>query len=385
MNLLAWGPARAALTLGITQTIAYAASLYLPAVLAAPMAAEFGVSRTNVFAAFSAALFLQALLGRLLGHVVDRHGGRALLVGASLIFCLGLGGLALSATLIQFYLAWLVVGCGMALGLYDIAFASLVGWFGTAARRPITGVTLIAGFASTIGWPLTSWFEASFGWRDACLVWAAAHLLITLPLHLSLRRGGEHTRVVAAHAALPPGARRTMALLAVAFAALALYSTAVQSALPALLVALGVLPVAALAASTLAGPSQVAARVAEALLLHRLHPLQSARLALALLFAGAVGLLASGGVFAAPFAILYGCGAGLFTIARGNLPLALFGAGGYGARLGLLSIPAQVGYAAAPFAFSLLSTESPRTATAALVVCALIGLVALAFVRLRPS
>jgi len=76
----------------------------------------------------------------------------------------------------------------MGMGLYDAAFATLTRLYGTAARKPITGITLIAGFASTIGWPISAYLDAHFGWRTACLVWAAVHLLLALPLNLTLPR-----------------------------------------------------------------------------------------------------------------------------------------------------------------------------------------------------
>jgi MFS family permease len=186
---LAWGPRRAGLTLGVTQTIAYAASSYLPAILAARMAADLKVAPAFVFGVYSAALLLLAFLGQPLGHRVDRVGGRGLLAASNLLFAAGLVGLAVCRTPLQFCVAWMVMGLGMATGLYDIAFAALVDWFGPRGRRPITGVTLIAGFASTIGWPLTSWVADHHGWRGACLFWAGAHLLIALPLHLSLPPG----------------------------------------------------------------------------------------------------------------------------------------------------------------------------------------------------
>ena len=165
--------------------MAYAASSYLPAILADAMAADLELSIAFVFGAFSAALLLQAVLAQALGRLVDRLGGRIPLAASSLVFAAGLATLGLSHNPAQLVTAWLVMGLGVALGLYDIAFAGLVGWFGAEARRPITGGTLIAGFASTIGWPLTACFQAEAGWRGACLAWAAIHLLLTLPLHLS--------------------------------------------------------------------------------------------------------------------------------------------------------------------------------------------------------
>jgi MFS family permease len=386
-GLLAWGPRRAAVTLGITQTIAYAASLYLPAILARPMAADLGVSTAFVFGAFSAALLLNAFLGQVIGRAVDRRGGRTLLVLSNLVFAVGLVAMALAPSPALFAAAWLVMGLGMGLGLYDIAFAGLVGWFGTAARSPITGVTLIAGFASTVGWPLTAWLEAEWGWRTACGLWASAHLLLALPLHLTLPRRGAHAHTAPAATAgegLNGSVVAQMALMAIAFAAMATVASAMAADLPPTLVALGAAPVAALAAAALVGPAQVAARLAEFAVMRRAHPLLSARLAVALFPVGAGLLLWLGPGFAPIFVILYGCGNGLFTIARGSLPLAVFGAGGYGARLGLISMPSRFLQAGAPFGFALLMERSPGQAMGALIALGFIGLACLLVLRRPP-
>lgn len=388
-GLLAWGPRRAAVSLGVTQTIAYAGSFYLPAILARPMAADLGVSTSFVFGAFSAALVLNALLGQVVGRAVDRRGGRTLLVVSNLVFAAGLAGLALAPSPAWLAAAWLVMGLGMALGLYDVAFAGLVGWFGTAARNPITGVTLIAGFASTVGWPLTAWLEADFGWRWACGAWAAANLLLALPLHLTLPRGGgpahPHTAPAAGAAAGPGrGVIVQMGLMALAFAAMSTVASAVSADLPPMLVALGAAPVAALAAAALVGPSQVAARLAEFAVMRRAHPLISARLAVSLFPIGAILLLLAGPAVTPLFVILYGCGNGLFSIARGSLPLAVFGAAGYGARLGLISMPSRFLSAGAPFGFALIMERSPRDAMLALVALSGVGLACLLALRRPP-
>lgn len=352
------------------------------------MAADLGVGTPFVFGAFSAAALLHALLSQVLGKAVDRRGGRGLLAVSSLVFAAGLVGLALSQTPVQFCAAWLVMGLGMSLGLYDIAFASLVGWFGAQARNPITGVTLIAGFASTVGWPLTAWLEAHYGWRGACLFWAGAHLVVALPLHLTLRPAeavAPHATAAGPAPRLAPRVARQMALMAVAFAAMAVIGSAISADLPPMLMALGVTPVAALAAAALVGPAQVAARLAEFVAFRRLHPLWSARLAVGLFPAGALLFLALGAPSAAVFAILYGAGNGLFTIARGSLPLAMFGPGGYGARLGLISVPGRFAQAFAPFGFALLSVRSPYLGLWTLVGISVVGLACLLILRAEPA
>ena len=157
------------LALGIAQTVAWASSTYLAAVLAKPLAAELEINSSLVFAAFSCSLLLMALLGPLVGRYIDRHGGQRVLCLSSLILAAGLVGLGMAGGVVGLFAAWALIGIGMALGLYDAAFAALVREHGVAARAPITGITLLGGFASTIGWPLTAWLVAHWDWRTACL------------------------------------------------------------------------------------------------------------------------------------------------------------------------------------------------------------------------
>ncbi|HNE71710.1 MAG TPA: MFS transporter, partial [Giesbergeria sp.] len=139
--------------LGTAQTLAWASSYYLPALLAQPMARDLGVGTSTIFAAFSLALVVSALLGPLAGHAIDRHGGRPVLLGTNLLFAAGLGALALAQGPVGLFAAWALIGIAMGSGLYEAAFATLVRLYGQGARGAITGITLLAGFASTVGWP----------------------------------------------------------------------------------------------------------------------------------------------------------------------------------------------------------------------------------------
>ena len=169
--------------LGTAQTLAWGSSYYLPAILADPIAEGTGVSRTVFFGVFSGALLLSAVFGPAVGRAIDQRGGRGVLALSNLVLAAGLVLLALSHGIVLLTTAWAVLGVGMAMGLYEPAFATLTGLYGRAARGPITGITLIAGFASTVGWPLSAFLEAQYGWREACLIWAALHIVIGLPLN----------------------------------------------------------------------------------------------------------------------------------------------------------------------------------------------------------
>nr|WP_255469059.1 MFS transporter [Achromobacter sp. UMC46] len=345
--------------MGTAQTLAWASSYYLPAMLAAPMADELGISTPTVYAAFSGAMVVSALVGPWAGHAIDRRGGRVVLVGTSLIFALGLAALGSAEGLWTMAAAWLIVGVAMGSGLYEAAFSSLVRLYGHQARGAITGITLIAGFASTVGWPLSAWMETQFGWRYACLGWAGLHLLVGLPLNAWLPKSPMANKAVAAEPAaavpLPAPARQgaTTALLAFVFAATWFISTAMATHLPRMLEAAGTTLTAAVAVGALIGPAQVAGRILEFGFLRRVHPLLSARLAALAHPAGVAVLLLAGPAAAPVFAVLHGAGNGILTIAKGTLPLVLFGAQGYGARQGWLMMPARIAQALAPLIFGL--------------------------------
>ncbi|MEX2632340.1 MAG: MFS transporter [Tistlia sp.] len=379
------------LVLGTAQTLGWGSTFYLPAILAEPMAADLGIPVDGVFAAFSGALLVGVLLGPLAGGRIDSRGGRGLLSLSSLIFAAGLALLGLAQEPAVMVAAWLIIGVGMTIGLYEAAFSALASLYGARARGAITGITLIAGFASTICWPVSAALEAEVGWRGACFAWAAAHLLIGLPLNRLLPRGVGRPPVPAAglapEPAPPPAERppidRTMLLLGFFFATVWFTTAAIGTHLPRLLQQAGASPAAAIAAAALVGPAQVAGRLLEFGLLQRLHPLFSARAASLAHPLGAAVLILLGAPGAVAFSLLHGAGAGVLTIAKGTLPLALFGPHGYGVRQGLLMVPTRLAQASAPFLFALLMA---RFGTDALAITAGIGLAGLAaLLLLHPA
>lgn len=366
---------RVVAALGTAQTLAWASSYYLPAVLATPMARDLGTGAPTVFAAFSVALVLSALIGPWAGRTIDRLGGRPVLMGTNVLFALALVALGSAQSAWALFAAWALLGLAMGSGLYEAAFATLVRLYGQGARNPITGITLIAGFASTVGWPLSAWLEAQVGWRGACFAWAGLHLALGLPLNAWLPSpssaapdaaaapSASSTTASAASsadaAARPPGQAPaapvavTTALLAFVFAVTWFVSTAMAAHLPRLLEAAGASLAVAVGVGALIGPAQVAGRLLEFGVLRHVHPLLSARLAALGHPIGVAALLLAGPVMAPAFAILHGAGNGILTIAKGTLPLVLFGTQGYGARQGWLMMPGRVAQAMAPFLFGL--------------------------------
>jgi predicted MFS family arabinose efflux permease len=365
--------------LGSAQTLAWASSYYLPAMLAAPMARDLGVSTPTVFAAFSAALVVAALLGPRAGAAIDRWGGRPVLIGSNVVFALGLAALGIADGAFGLFAAWVVLGIGMASGLYEAAFAALVRLYGNDSRNAITGITLVAGFASTVGWPLSTFLEAQVGWRATCFAWAVLHLLLGLPLNALLPRAGAFRSATPTPAPAPApsgsdASLRATLVLSFVFAATWFISTAMAAHLPRILQAAGASLAGAVFVGALIGPAQVGARLLEFSLLRKVHPLLSARLAAAMHPLGAAILLVVGAPAAAIFGILHGAGNGILTIAKGTLPLVIFGPQGYGRRQGLLMVPARIAQSLSPWVFGV---ALDHWGSGALMLSASVGVLAL--------
>jgi MFS family permease len=366
--------------LGSAQTLAWASSYYLPAILADPIARDLGISSNWFFAAFSGSLVISGLLGPRVGREIDHVGGRQVLCVSNVVLAAGLALLGGSTSVWMMSAAWLLLGVGMGLGLYDAAFGALGRIYGSDARGAITGITLLAGFASTVGWPLSSLGLQTIGWRETCFAWAIAHILIGLPLNLLLprteRSAVPHGAIVKPHIPID----RTMVLLSFAFAAAWTVTSAMAAHLPRIVEAFGATPAQAVFAGMMIGPAQVAARIMEASLLSRFHPLVSTRLACLTHPIGACVIGLFGGGAAAAFALLHGAGNGILTIARGTLPLSIFGPENYAYRLGLIGAPSRIAQALAPVAFGLLIEPLGRMVllvSSALSLAALIALLLL--------
>lgn len=377
------GGGRLTWSLGLAQLLAWGSSYYLLASVGRAMALDLELAPGWVYASFSAALLVGATLGPTVGRLIDQHGGRPVLLASNLAFAWALVVLGMAPNGPMLTLGWLLLGAAMPLGLYDAAFATMVRLRGMDARSGIVGITLIAGFASSVSWPVSAWIEAEAGWRMVCVFWAALHLSLGLWLH---------ARGVPRYQALPssappeksqgtqamPGQRRALLwLLAAGFTASGFVFASMATHLPQLLMANGVLPAAAIAAASLVGVAQVAARLLEAGFLRRFHPLLSAWLASSLHPVGAAVFLWIGAPVAALFSLLHGAGIGLMTIVKGTLPLALFGQEGFGHRAGWLEAPSRVAQAAAPLLFGLALERFGGGALWISFVVALLALVCL--------
>jgi len=385
---------RLTFALGTTQLVSWAVSFYMPAVIAGPAAAELGMSRLAILAGFSWALLVAGFCAPRAGRWIGRHGGRGPLAAGTIAMTAGLVLLAAAHGPALWYGGWTVMGIGMALGLYDAVFATLGGILGAAAGPAITGVTLMGGFASSVGWPTGAALVGLVGWRGTLLAYAAAELAINLPIFLLMVPA-----LAPVGAVRPPGAagpvgrsrRQALTCLAGFFTIRWFVTSALAVAILPLLGGMGLTTGEAVAASALIGPGQVAGRLIEWSSGGRFGLIGRAALGAALAPVGIVVLIWGGdmvgpAVAACLFAVLYGMSNGIMTINRGTLPLAIFGPDGYAALLGWLAVPVLLAQAAAPTITAPLVTHLPSAEIfGAAGILATIALFLLLPLRPRPA
>jgi len=374
---------RLVIALGIGQIISWGTLFYTIAVLGPPMARELRVSDVMLYGSFTAGLFLSGVASPWVGRRIDRHGGRGVLAGGSVLGALACALLATAVNGIMMLAGWLVAGVAMAACLYDPAFATLFRVSGASYRRMVTALTLFGGFASTVFWPLSQYLLETHGWRVAFGVHAALNALVCLPLHLVFVPDASHRAIAhpttssASDAVAKPG---TFVWLAAAFAIAAFLAGAVSAHLVVLLASGGLAARDAVLVGALIGPMQVAGRVMEFAFASRWSPLTVGMLAFTLLATALVVLCLVRGVWivALAFALLYGWSNGVMTIVRGTVPGVLFGSRNYGTLLGRLAQPQFILKAFAPVAVTLLFTldGTRRLALYSLAIAAVAALCA---------
>ncbi len=360
--------------LGIGQIIVWGSSYYLIAVLARPIAASTGWPLPWVVGGSSVGFLVSGLLSPRIGRRIEAEGGRRVLGASAVLLAAGLLALAAAPSLPLYLAAWALVGAGMGAGLYDPAFAALGRMYGEQARSAITAVTLFGGFASTVCWPLSAWLVERAGWRGACVAYAAINLLVVLPLYALALPPSDAPAASPRHGARgtqDPPARRGAAFVLVAASTTlsAVVSTLISVHLLTVLQARGATLGAAVAVGALLGPSQVGARVLETAFGRRAHPVWGLLGSSVLMAVGLAVLFAAPGAAGAAI-VLYGSGAGLRSIVRGTVPLALFGPQGYAALMGRIAMPSLIGQAAAPVLGGLLMARAGADATVLLLVAA---------------
>ncbi|MFA6965777.1 MFS transporter [Bosea sp. (in: a-proteobacteria)] len=353
------------IALGVTQVAGYGTLYYAFAVLAPEMTRSFGWASEWTYGAFAAGLLAGGLVAPVAGRLIDRHGTRAMMSLGTVLAAASLFALSQARGPVSFYGAMIALEIVSTLVLYDAAFTALTQAHGPGARRAISKLTLIGGFASTLFWPLTTALLAAYDWRAIYQIYALGYLVICLPLHALLlpRAAGRAVPKTVTGAEIAgdgylagPARRRAFLLLALAFSLQGFVVSAMSVHMLTMLQGLGLSAALAVGIGAMVGPSQVAGRLVEMLFGTDLEPMTTAWVSATLMPAGLALLLVGGttATLAGLFAVAYGVSMGLSSIVRGTVPLRLFGPAGYGAMLGKLSAPGLAIKAAAPLAFAVM-------------------------------
>lgn len=378
-----------AMGLGLSQIMGYGVLYYAYAILLPKMADPLGLTLSGIFGVLSLALFLGGLMSPVAGHLTDRYGGRVVMTLGAFIAGLATMTLAWAEGKVSLFASILVLEAAAMCVLYPVAFASVARLdLSITPQRSITIITLFGGVASTIFWPVTLALYEAIDWRNAWLVLGCAYLIVCVPLHWFSLAGRERdmsappSSTAAAWPSLEGKARgRGMLWMVVSFvfsgylmgAVMTLWVTNVQD--------LGHSAAMAALAGAVIGPFKTVGRFLELLISRNLYPLVTYMLSLGLMLAGFLTLLAAGftvpGVMLA--AALYGMGDGIKTIARGTLPLTLFGQKGYGARLGWINSASMAANASAPFVFAFLTQHYGGWASFAVMTAILSVAIATSF------
>ncbi|MBL0372371.1 arsenite efflux MFS transporter ArsK [Rhizobium sp. KVB221] len=356
-------PVAIVVALGLTQIIGYGTLYYSFSILAPDMAKDLGWSVDQVFGIFSGSLLVGGVIAPLLGRYMDKFGAGRLMTIGSMVAAFTLLLCAYSNSALAFVAAIVLLEIASGMVQYQAAFAALVETRPHAAGKSITYLTLIAGFASTLFWPITSALHLHLSWREIYLIYAILNLIICVPIHFWIMRSRSRSNLGSTveeppvrhlQGALPMAGRRSAFFVASgAFALQGFALSAMLVHMVPMLTGLG-LGGAAVVVSAIFGPSQVLSRFINMIFGSNLSPPLLSILSASFIVSGIVVLVASGGwlVGAVAFAILLGLGSGLNSIVQGSLPLWLFGSEGYGALTGKMAAIRLVAGAAAPFTFA---------------------------------
>ena len=339
-----------AITLGFTETVSWGVLFYAFSVFVEPMEAELGWTRAELTGAFSLALIVLAIAGIGVGQWLDRRGPRLLMTVGSIL------GVALVLVWSQvreigtFYVLWVLMGLCWSATLYSPAFATITAHFRERRTQALTLVTLMAGLASTIFYPLTAWLISQMGWRSA-LVALAAILAVTtiLPHALVLRkaqaREEHHEPSLSLGEALHHPSFRWLALGFFCFA----LGSGVNVHLVPYLSGRGFDLGTAATIAGLVGAMQVVGRLLFAPLERRVSASALVALVYALQPAAVlVLLLVSGAWVPFVFVVLFGAGRGIDTLLRNTVVARLFGPRRFASIQGVLGLLITIALAAGP-------------------------------------
>lgn len=385
------GTIKSVLGLGITTTIGYGTLFYSFTIMSVALENHLGWSKSFLFGVFSFGLLLGGLITPYIGKKLDQYGARTIMSIGSLLSFIGLIFLSQVETKLEFILAIIFIEIVSTFVLYEAAFVAFSQIAKQKARLPMTQITLIAGFASTIFWPLINFLLDFYSWKEVYVILSLFHLFIAFPLHLftlpnkklSNKQIQNEDNSQYSRFEGKKNTKKSMILIGIALCLIAIPIASIQTHLIGIFGSFGIEATIAVSLGAFIGPSQVAARIFEMTFARKITPVTSSIISTGLLLVSTITLLFCGYniIIATLFVILFGAGQGLNYIARGSLPLYILGSDNFGKNSGYLNLYIKVVTAMAPFTFALsLENLGNETSVIILLVLSIISIIALYFI-----
>ncbi|OWV74882.1 MFS transporter [Rhizobium sp. R339] len=370
--------AQTVIVLAVTQLIGWGTTFDMLGVMGRIVAPDLGLPNEVAFAGLTIMMTVSAIAGPATGRWLGRYGAARVLSAASLIFALGLLLLAAASGIVLYAAGWIVIGLGGALGLSAPAYTAVVEREGLNGKRVIAILMLFTGLSSAIFWPILSLLNEAIGWRLTFVVCAALQFFICLPLHLFALPKPSATHVEGAAAEIAPvplsktAQRKAFLLIAAATTITTFITFGISPSLLEIFRQSGASPAFALQLGSARGILGISARFLDMLLGRRGNPMLSAAMGIGMMASSFLIMLAASPStpLLISFILLYGFGAGVMTVARALLPLALFSPREFGLQSARLSLPQNLANAIAPVIFTAILDRAgtgPALATAAVL------------------
>ncbi|MBX5157225.1 MULTISPECIES: MFS transporter [unclassified Rhizobium] len=385
-NSFRFRSAQTVTVLAITQLIGWGTTFDMLGVMGRVVAPALGLANEVAFAGLTIMMMVSAIIGPATGRWLSRYGAARVLSAASLTFALGLLLLSAANGIVFYAAAWVIIGIGGACGLSAPAYTAVVEREGANGKRVIAILMLFTGLSSAIFWPILSLLNETLGWRLTFLVCAGLQFFVCLPLHLFALPKPIVMHIEGGAADIAPVplskvARRKAFLLIAAATTISTFITfGISPSLLEIFRQSGASPAFALQLGSARGVLGISARFLDMLLGRRGNPMLSAAMGIGLMMISFLIMLVAGSStpLLVTFILLYGFGAGVMTVARALLPLALFSPAEYGLQSARLSLPQNLANAIAPVIFTAILDRAGTGP--ALVACAVLAALSLSFV-----
>ena len=378
-------------SLGISQIIAYGLMFYVFALLKTPLALNAGVEESQILAALTGCLFIQAMVAPTIGGLVDRLGALWVMRRGFFLGALGMLLLPMVSSFTWIVICMIPIGIAFAMTTYEIAFGAAVQMNEARARKNISYITFYGGVASSITWISVAPLLAHFGLVTTCAVIAA--ILLVMGIRAGMLDRSINFRASRIKEEVMPFKWSAMTR----DEKLALVTLASSSAFEYLVFAGTTLlwikwfsqqfgPETGVLLASLYGPFQVVGRLIEMTFGHRFDARYTGVVAFAMI-PFSVFLAQSPELPVVILAMMmFGMGHGILTVSFGYVTNMYFRAEVYGRAKGWITTPRALGNAIGPSVGGMLFLMGSAVYFKAMIVLScLAGIVFLVLLTVRPG